>query len=68
MESATAMLQAGVILGIVLLGQVAAERALPADTVPNALRGRVDLCHRLRPWLMVAAAVLALTGLVLQVL
>lgn len=63
---AASLLQAGIVLGIVLMGQVLTVRHLPVETIPGVLRARVALCNRIRPWLIGAAAAMALTGLVLQ--
>ena len=60
------LLQAGILMGIVLWGNVVAVRHLPAEDVPGVLRGRIELCNRLRPWLIAAACAMAMTGLVLQ--
>jgi len=64
---ATSLLQAGALMGIVLLSQVVAVRHLPVETIPTVLRGRVELSNRLRPWLLAAALAMAVTGLVIQV-
>ena len=60
------LLQAGILMGIVLWGNVVAVRHLPTEDVPGVLRGRIELCNRLRPWLIVAACAMTMTGLVLQ--
>lgn len=64
--SATPLLQTGSLLMVVILGQVVALRHLPAEAIPDVLRGRVALSTRLRPWLLVVAMAMAATGLVLQ--
>ena len=63
---AGSLLQAGALLGIVLLAQAVALRHLPAEAIPTVLRPRVELCNRLRPWLVGAATALALAGLLLH--
>lgn len=60
------LLQTGILLGIVLLGNVYVLRHLPAEVVPTILRGRIELANRMRPWLAVAALGLTVAGLVLQ--
>jgi hypothetical protein len=60
------LLQTGIMLGIVLLGNVYVLRHLPVDAVPSILRGRIELANRMRPWLAVAAVCLTVAGLVLQ--
>ncbi len=60
-----ALLRAGLLMGLVLLGQAVAARHLPAESIPGVLRGRVALSNRLRPWLVVAAVAMAATGLAL---
>jgi hypothetical protein len=64
---ATSLLQVGLSLGTVLVAQVLLLRHLPVETIPGVLRSRVELSNRVRPWLIVAAAVMVATGLVLQV-
>lgn len=59
------LLEAGILLGVVLLGQMIGQRHLSAESVPLVLRGRVDFSNRLRPWLMAAASGLLLAGLLL---
>lgn len=59
------LLEVGVLLGVVLLGQMVGQRHLLAESVPLVLRGRVDFSNRLRPWLMGAAGALLLAGLLL---
>lgn len=63
---AVPLLQTGILLGIVLLGNLYVLRHLPVDVVPTILRGRIELANRLRPWLAVAALGLTVAGLVLQ--
>ena len=46
--------------------QAVALRHLPAEAIPTVLRPRVELCNRLRPWLVGAATALALAGLLLH--
>jgi hypothetical protein len=65
-EVATALLQAGLAVGTVLVAQVLLVRHLPVETIPGVLRTRVALSNRLRPWLIAVAAVMTMTGLVLQ--
>ena len=65
-EVATALLQAGLAVGAVLVAQVLLVRHLPVETIPGVLRTRVALSNRLRPWLIAVAAVMTMTGLVLQ--
>ena len=60
------LLQTGVLMGVVLLGQVFAVRHLPLESIPGVLRGRVALSNRLRPWLISTALAMAVTGLVLH--
>lgn len=59
------LLEAGALLGAVLVGQIVGRRHLAVDSVPVVLRGRVEFSNRLRPWLMVAAGALLLAGLLL---
>ena len=65
---ATSLIHAGTLLAIVLVGQVIAVRHLPVETIPGVLLGRVALCTRLRPWLLVAAIAMAATGVALHLL
>lgn len=58
-----ALLQAGALLGAVMVGQMVALRHLPTENVPLVLRGRVDLSNRLRPWLLAASGILLMAGL-----
>jgi hypothetical protein len=62
------LLQAGILMGIVLWGNVVAVRHLPTEDVPGVLRGRIEMCNRLRPWLIAVACAMAMTGLVLHLL
>lgn len=64
-EESLALLKAGILLGAVLVGQMVVRRHLAAESVPLVLRGRVDFSNRLRPWLMAAAGVLLLVGVLL---
>jgi hypothetical protein len=64
-DAATSLLQAGVLLGSVLVSQAIATRLLARQEIPLVLRGRVALSKRLRPWLLVAAATMVSAGLVL---
>lgn len=64
---ALALLQAGILMLIVCVGQAYAVAHVPVESIPTPLRHRVEVCTRLRPLLVVAALSLALTGLVLQV-
>ena len=59
------LLQLGLLMGIVLLGNAIAVRHLPVESVPTILRGRVLLCNRMRPWLTAAAAAMTAAGLFL---
>lgn len=63
---ATALLQVAVVTGVVLAGQVLAVRHLPVETIPGCMQARIALSNRLRPFLIVCAAVMAAAGLVLQ--
>ena len=63
---AASLLQAGLALGTLLVAQVLVVRHLPVETIPDVLRSRVALSNRVRPWLIGVAAVMALTGLVMQ--
>ncbi len=65
-DLAVALLRAGVLMGIVLIGQTIAARHLPVESVPGVLRGRIALSNRLRPWLVVAASAMAALGMVLE--
>ena len=62
---AASLLQVGLLVGALLVAQAVVVHRLPVETIPDVLRSRVALCHRLLPWLIGAAAVTALTGLVL---
>ncbi len=63
---AASLLQAGVLMGVVVLAQAVVVSRLPVDTIPACLRHRVEMSIRLRPFLGAVAVALALTGLVLQ--
>jgi len=63
---ATALLQAGLLMGVALLGHLVAVRHLPVENIPGVLRSRVELSSRLRPWLIGAALAMSVAGLVLQ--
>jgi hypothetical protein len=63
---AASLLQVGLALGTLLVAQVLVVRHLPVETIPDVLRSRVALSNRVRPWLIGVAAVMALTGLVMQ--
>ena len=65
-DVATALLQVALVTGVVLAGQVVAVRHLPVETIPGCLQARVALSNRLRPFLIVATAVMAAAGAVLQ--
>ena len=60
-ELARALLQTGVLVGVVLVAQIVAVRHLPVESIPGVLRGRVALCSRIRPYLL--ASVLAMVGM-----
>jgi hypothetical protein len=64
-DTATALLQAGVLIGGVLVAQALAARRLARREIPLALRERVALSNRLRPWLLTAAVAMLSAGLVL---
>lgn len=59
------LLQLGILLSIVLVGNGLAMRYLPIETVPGVLMGRVRLANRVRPWLSVAALSITASGLLL---
>jgi hypothetical protein len=63
---ATSLLQLGILMGIVLVGNAIAVRHLPIETVPGVLRERVRLANRMRPWLSLAALAITAAGLFLQ--
>ena len=63
---AVPMMQLGILLGVVLVGNVLAARRLPTESVPVCLMGRVRLANRMRPWLGLAAFVITATGLFLH--
>ena len=54
---ALALLQLGLLMGIVIVGHGFAARRMPVEIIP-VLRGRVTLCNRMRPWLSAAALVM----------
>ncbi len=60
------LLQLGILMGIVLMGNALVVHRLPIETVPTVLRGRVMLCNRMRPWLAAAAAAMTAAGLLLH--
>jgi len=64
-DVAVSLLQAGAVMGAVLVAQMVVLRHLPVDTIPGILRGRVLLCNRMRPWLVLLSAAMAGSGLVL---
>lgn len=64
-QAAGPLLQAGLFMSAVLLAQVVAVRHLSTDAIPVALRGRTELSNRLRPWLLVAAVLMSVAGLLL---
>lgn len=64
---ASALLQAGILMLIVIVGQAYAVAHVPVKSIPSTLRHRVEVCTRLRPVLVVAALSLTVAGLVLQV-
>ena len=63
---AASLLQVGLVLGVVLLAQLLTVRHLDVESVPGVLRSRIALSNRVRPWLIVVATLMALTGLALQ--
>ena len=65
---AVPLLQLGLLMGIVLVGNAIAVRHLPLENVPGILRPRVLMCNRMRPWLGAAAAAMTATGLFLLLL
>jgi hypothetical protein len=64
---AVPLLQLGVLMGIVLLGNVVVAGRLPIENVPGVLRQRVLLCNRMRPWLGGLALAFTAAGLILLV-
>lgn len=60
------LLQLGVLMGIVLIGNAVAVRHLPLESVPGCLQGRIELSNRLRPWLSIVAMAITAAGLVLH--
>lgn len=65
-DLAVALLQAGILVLVVCVGQAYAVAHVPVESIPSTLRHRVEVCTRMRPWLLAAALSLAVTGLVLQ--
>ena len=65
---AVSLLQAGVLLGVVLLARIVVGRHVPVETIPDVLGRRVALWNRLCPWLLVATLTMAGVGLVLHLL
>ena len=63
---AVPMIQLGILLGIVLVGNAVAVRRLPTESVPGILMGRVRLANKMRPWLAVAALAITATGVFLH--
>ncbi|MBD8870309.1 hypothetical protein [Nocardioides donggukensis] len=63
---AVSLLQAGALVGMLVLVQVYAVRHLPAESIPQALRSRVELSNRLRPWLLLAVVLMAAAGVLLH--
>ena len=63
---APALLQAGILMLIVIVGQAYAVAHVPVESIPTTLRHRVEMCTRVRPLLIVAALLLTVSGLVLQ--
>lgn len=63
---AVALLQAGILMLVVCVGQAYAVSHVPVESIPSTLRHRVEVCTRMRPFLVAAALLLAVTGLVLQ--
>lgn len=61
-SDAWVLLQVGVLLFVVLVGQLVGQRHLQAGSVPLALRSRVEFSNRVRPWLMVGAVALVCAG------
>ena len=59
------LLQLGLLMAVVLVGNAVAVRRMPLETVPGILLGRVNLCNRMRPWLGAASVAMILSGLVL---
>ena len=63
---AAPMIQLGILLGIVLVGNAYAVRRLPTESVPGILMGRVRMATRIRPWLAVAAFAITAAGVILH--
>ena len=59
------LLQLGLLMGIVLVGNAIAVRHLPTESVPIILKPRVEMCNRMRPWLSAAAAAMTTAGIFL---
>ena len=66
-DIAARLLQAGLVIGSVLIAQALTVRRLPLHDIPPVLHDRVALSNRLRPWLLGAATALVSAGLVLAV-
>ncbi len=62
---AVPLLQLGLLMAVVLVGNAVAVRRMPLETVPGILLGRVNLCNRLRPFLAAASAAMIVSGLFL---
>jgi hypothetical protein len=62
---AVALLQAGLLTGVVLVAQSVAVRHLPVESIPGVLRARVALCSRIRPYLLASVATMVGVGLFL---
>ena len=62
---AVPLLQLGLLLAVVLVGNAVAVRRMSLEVVPGILMSRVHLCNRLRPWLGAASAAMIVSGLVL---
>ena len=62
---AVPLLQLGLLMAIVLVGNAVAVRRLPLESVPGILMGRVNLCNRMRPWLGAASVGMIVSGLLL---
>jgi len=63
---AVALIQLGLLMGVVLIGNAVASRHLPADCVPGVLQSRIDLGNRLRPWLSAVTLAILAAGLFLH--
>ena len=64
---ATALLQLGLLLGLVFAVHAYAARHVPLETVPGVLRGRVRVANRIRPTLGATAVALTALGILLLV-